>query len=167
MPVRIGFGEEFGKESTVVQHINGSFTVNIRIDTVQSVSKDSHGGKVVGQGSAMGMDINAISQTADYQHIRIMRGKITQEIYTELLAILCGIASTDHIDDTKTIEIGMPFEEEDYRSVFTFAQTRRISFIFESQTSEAILLHELHFVFGMQESGRIIEGSNYSRTHTG
>ena len=46
------------------RQVDGCFPVDIRIDAVQSVSKDSNGREMICQSGPMGMDIYPVSQSA-------------------------------------------------------------------------------------------------------
>ena len=167
MLVRIRPGKEFGQQSALCQHVDGCFPVDIRIDAVQSVSKDSNGREMICQSGPMGMDIYPVSQSAYYQHIGTKNGQIAQEVGTELLAVIGGTACTYHIDDMQAVEIGVSFKEKYNRRIFTFTQARRVSLILQRQAGKTILLYKLHLLLGTQKGSGTIKSRHYPRIHTG
>ena len=90
-----------------------------------------------------------------------------QKVRAKLFAVLRRIAGTHHINHMKTVEIDIAFEEQCHRGIIALAKTRRIGLVPQGKTSQAILFHKLHFLFGTQECSRIVESGNYRRVHAG
>ena len=101
----------------------------IGIDTIKPMRQNAHRWERVLEGFPMGMDIYAISQTTNHQHIRTERSQILQKIGTKLLPIIRGTTCAYHRDHMQSIEIGLPLKEKHNRGIVTFTQTGRISLI--------------------------------------
>ena len=69
LPVGIGAAHELGEQSALCQHLGGGAAVYGWVDAVQTVSQYAHGVESVGQCITMGMDVDAVSQPAYYQHV--------------------------------------------------------------------------------------------------
>ena len=99
MPVRISPGEELGKQTAICQHIDSRLAMYKWINTVQTMSQNCNSRHIIGQGSTMYMNINAVSETTHYQDIREKHGQIVHKIRTKLFAVLRCTARTYHIDN--------------------------------------------------------------------
>lgn len=131
--------------------------MNSRINAVQPMSQYGYGGKAVCQRTAMGMYVDAISQSADNQYIGTKFGKVVQELGAELLAVLGGVACTHHADHPQAVQVGIALEEQHCRRILALAQTRRIAFVAQRQATDTVLFGPLHLCFCPAEGFGTVE----------
>ncbi len=78
----------------------------------QTMSQHSYSRQSILQGTPMGTDIDAISQSAHNQQIRIRDRQGMYQLFRHRPAIFCYVARPDNTDNMCTIQVGLPFKIE-------------------------------------------------------
>ena len=76
------------------------------VDAVQTVSQYAHGVESVGQCFAVGMDVDAVSQSAYYQHVGKQGAELLHETLAEAFAVVGGIACAYDAQDVTAVQVG-------------------------------------------------------------
>ena len=69
----------------------------------------------------MGTDVDTVSQSADDEHVGTHLPQLMTEASDEVLAVSGGMARTDDVDDTSTVEVGITQIVQHQRSVVTLS----------------------------------------------
>jgi hypothetical protein len=86
LPVGVGAAHELGEQSALCQHLGGGAAVYSWVDAVQTVSQYAHRVESVGQCLTVGMDVDAVSQPAHYQHVGNQGAEFLHETLAEAFA---------------------------------------------------------------------------------
>ena len=114
------------------------------IDLVESVRQHTHRLVAVLQSTTVCTDIDAISQTTDYQHIGNQSSEVTDKVVYQILTIGGAVACTYNINDMALIEVCRTFIIEHDGSIVTLSETLWIVIIIQTQGTDTTLLHKLH-----------------------
>ena len=167
LPVGVGAAHEFGEQSALCQHFGGGAAVYGRVDAVQAVSQYTHRVEPVGQRLAVGMDVDAVSQSAHYQHIGKQGAEFLHETLAEGFAVVGGIACAYDAQDVPAVQVGRAFIEQDERGIGTFAEAGRVGFVVFGQALNLVLLGKREFGFAQAEYLRVLKGGGYFRSDSG
>ena len=109
-----------------------------------TVSQHAHGLVALLQGIAVGVDIDAVGQTANDEHLGAQRLQIFNEPTHEIVAIGRAVACAYDADDALLVEIGGATVEEHERCVAAFAQPLRVLRVGQGERFDAIALVVSH-----------------------
>ena len=143
LSVRIGAAHEFGQQSAMVHHVDRRFPMGSRIDTVQSVCQYTNGGEAMFQGRFMGLDVDAVSQSAYNEHIGTYSGQVLDKRLAYFFSIGSGMTGAYHADDSQGIEGSISPIKQGQWSIFTLPETGWVGSIVQCQTLNLILLGKL------------------------
>ena len=167
LPVGVGAAHELGEQSALCQHLGGGAAVYGRIDAVQAVSQYAHGVESVGQCITMGMDVDAVSQPAYYQHVGNQGAEFLHETLAEAFAVVGGIACAYDAQDVTAVQVGRAFVEQHERGIGTFAEAGRVGFVVFGQALNLVLLGKRELGFAQAEYFCVLKGSGYFRSDSG
>ena len=92
-----------------------------RVEPIQAVREHTHRRQIGRQGLPMRVHVDAISQSAQDEHIRRKVGQILTEVTAKVLAILRNVARADHGHDILCIQIGRSAIKQIRRRIITSA----------------------------------------------
>lgn len=167
LPVGVGAAHELSEQSALCQHFGGGAAVYGWVDAVQTVSQYAHGVESVGQCFAMGMDVDAVSQSAHYQHVGKQGAEFLHETLAEAFAVVGGIACTYDAQDVTAVQVGRAFVEQDERGIGTFAEAGWIGFVVFGQALNLVFLGKRELGFAQTEYFRMLKGGGYLRSDSG
>ena len=79
--------------------------------------------KPAGQSCTMGMHVTAVRQPAGRQRIGAQFGKVSEEIGTEALTVICRPTRTYHANYPQAVQVGISLKIQYDGGIFTIAQT--------------------------------------------
>ncbi|EDY97411.1 hypothetical protein BACPLE_00201 [Phocaeicola plebeius DSM 17135] len=167
LPVGVGAAHELGEQSALCQHLGSGAAVYGWVDAVQTVSQYTHGVESVGQCLAVGMDVDAVSQSAHYQHVGKQGAEFLHETLAEAFAVVGGIACAYDAQDVPAVQVGRAFVEQDERGIGTFAEAGWIGFVVFGQALNLVLLGKRELGFAQTEYFRMLKGGSYLRSDSG
>ena len=125
-------------------HLHRRVTMARRIDLVQPVSQHAYRLEALLQGVAMGTDVDAVGQSADYQHVGAQLAQVGDEAAHQVLSVAGAMARPHDVDDALLVQVGRALVIDDNRCIRTLAEPSRIVGIGERQRPDAAFLYELH-----------------------
>ena len=114
------------------------------IDGVEPMGQNGDGLELSLQGMAVGTDVNAIGQPADYEHMGTLFLQPLNETAHKVLSVGCAAACADDVDDARLVEIGCSFVIEHHRRIGTIGQTAGIEGIEQCQCLDVVTRYKLH-----------------------
>ena len=93
----------------MVDHLGCRIPVAIGIYLVQAMSKDAHRRIPVLQCPAMYMDIHAIGQSTDHQHLLAVMTKVADKPTDQVLSIRRALTGTHDTDDLRLVQVSITF----------------------------------------------------------
>ena len=155
--VRIRSAHKFSEQSALRHHLYGGIAMHTRINLVQPMCQYANGGQTVLQGSAMRLNVDAISQPTDDQYFEAQFAQFPKKTVTNILSILRAVAGAYDINDAALIQRHVTFEEKQDRGVRAFLQPLRIGRVMKAQA--------IHFLF--HDKAQFFFGTGYLSVHVG
>lgn len=131
------------------------------------MSQYAHGVESVGQCLTVGMDVDAVSQPAHYQHVGNQGAEFLHETLAEDFAVVGGIACAYDAQDVTVVQVGRAFVEQHERAIGTFAEAGRVGFVVFGQALNLVLLGKRELGFAQTEYFRMLKGGGYFRSDSG
>ena len=120
------------EEASMVYHRVGNVAMGWRIEGVKTVCQYGYGIETIVERSTVGMDIDAIGQSADNKDIGAERPKVGNEMANQVLSIARTMARAHDIDDMSPVKVGVTLVEEHQRSVSSLLETVGVGIIIEA-----------------------------------
>ena len=92
-----------------------------RVEPIQAVREHTHGRQIRRQGLPVRVHVDAVSQSAQDEHIRRKVGQISTEVAAKVLAVFRNVACADHGHDILCIQIGRSAIKQIRRRIVTSA----------------------------------------------
>ena len=92
-----------------------------RVEPIQAVREHTNGRQVRRQGLPVRVHVDAVSQSAQDEHIRRKVGQILTKVTAKILAILRNVARADHGHDIFCIQISRSAIKQIRRRIITSA----------------------------------------------
>ena len=121
---------------------------------VESVSQHAHGLVAVGQRLPVGINIDAVGQTADDEHLGTLLTEVGNEAPYEVLPVDGAVAGADDVDDTALVEVGRPHIIEDDGRINALLHALWVCVVAKAEGLYVMFLDEGHLASGMLQ-GRV------------
>ena len=131
------------------------------IDAVKPVSQYADGVEAVGEGFPVGVNVNAVGQSAHNQRVGQQSAELLHKPLAERFAVIGGVAGTHDAQDMAAVQVGRAFVEQHEWGVGTFAEAGRVGLVVFGQALNLVLLCKRQFGFADAEYFGMLEGGGY------
>ena len=116
-----------------------------RINLIQSVRQYSGGVHSVVKGSAVGVDIHSVCQSAYDQSVWAQLAQVAYEIAAQVLAVFRNVACTHYAYHLQAVQVGLSQIVEQDGGIRAFAQPGRVGIIVYAQALDVAFLCKFKF----------------------
>ena len=139
-------GDVLGEESAVEEHVAGGVAVRGGVEGVEPVRQDADGVEPVVEGGAVGVNVDAVGESAHDEGIGESFGEFGTAAFAVGFAVGGDAARAHDRHDVARVEIGRAAIVDDGGGVGAFGQAPRIVVGAEGKGADAVAPAELEFV---------------------
>lgn len=137
--VGVGAGGIFGEQSAVCGHFVGCVAVGRRIERVEAVSQYAHRRQAVVERLSVGVDVNAVGQSADDERVGTEPLQVGHETADEILSVGRAVAGAHDADHVACVEVCRAPIVESQRRVGALQQPSGVAFVFRREYFHVVL----------------------------
>ena len=160
--VRMGVAHELGDQPALPEHLHRRFAVNAGINLVEAVCQDTHCGQSVAECSAVGLDVDAVGQSA---HNQGAGQQLCQPFHHAPACgppVVGGLAGAHNAHDVAGVEVGGAAGIEQDGGIRTIPEAHGVCLVVQAEAFDLLPFCKLHlFVGAGQTAVHLLEGGLY------